>query len=160
MDRLLSWPSRLLLFSYLLGLLFPVNALYFYLDSTTPKCFYEELPKDTLVVGESNPSGGPLSFQLIYGRRDQKLTFKQVNTTSKSITHRSTTTSPTLNSASSFLSTKSSVPIIVSFPNKAPRVGASRSVPQTPATTVSASSLLMQHPHNGLLQGRHWEVSN
>lgn len=27
------------------------NALYFYLDGTTPKCFYEELPKDTLVVG-------------------------------------------------------------------------------------------------------------
>jgi hypothetical protein len=29
------------------------NALYFYLDGTTPKCFYEELPKDTLVVGQS-----------------------------------------------------------------------------------------------------------
>ncbi|KAK5073940.1 emp24p/erv25p-related protein [Lithohypha guttulata] len=27
------------------------QALYFYLDGTTPKCFYEELPKDTLVVG-------------------------------------------------------------------------------------------------------------
>lgn len=27
------------------------NALYFYLDSMTPKCFFEELPKDTLVVG-------------------------------------------------------------------------------------------------------------
>ncbi|KAK3170915.1 hypothetical protein OEA41_002999 [Lepraria neglecta] len=31
----------------------PSQALYFYLDgsSSTPKCFYEELPKDTLVVG-------------------------------------------------------------------------------------------------------------
>lgn len=28
------------------------NALYFYLDGTAPKCFYEELPKDTLVVGQ------------------------------------------------------------------------------------------------------------
>ena len=28
-----------------------VQALYFYMDSTVPKCFYEELPKDTLVVG-------------------------------------------------------------------------------------------------------------
>jgi hypothetical protein len=28
-----------------------VQALYFYMDSTTPKCFFEELPKDTLVVG-------------------------------------------------------------------------------------------------------------
>lgn len=29
----------------------PVLSLYFYIDSTTPKCFFEELPKDTLVVG-------------------------------------------------------------------------------------------------------------
>ncbi|KAL9104658.1 MAG: hypothetical protein Q9163_000401 [Psora crenata] len=31
----------------------PAQALYFYIDpsSSTPKCFYEELPKDTLVVG-------------------------------------------------------------------------------------------------------------
>jgi len=28
------------------------QALYFYIDGTTPKCFYEELPKDTLVVGQ------------------------------------------------------------------------------------------------------------
>ncbi len=27
------------------------QALYFYVDGTAPKCFYEELPKDTLVVG-------------------------------------------------------------------------------------------------------------
>ncbi|KAI2470879.1 emp24/gp25L/p24 family/GOLD-domain-containing protein [Annulohypoxylon bovei var. microspora] len=27
------------------------QALYFFLDGTTPKCFFEELPKDTLVVG-------------------------------------------------------------------------------------------------------------
>lgn len=30
----------------------PVNSLYFYLDGLSPKCFYEELPKDTLVVGQ------------------------------------------------------------------------------------------------------------
>jgi hypothetical protein len=29
------------------------QAIYFYIDGTTPKCFYEELPKDTLVVGLS-----------------------------------------------------------------------------------------------------------
>lgn len=29
----------------------PTRALYFYMDSQTPKCFYEELPKDTLIVG-------------------------------------------------------------------------------------------------------------
>ena len=28
-----------------------VHSLYFYIDGTTPKCFFEELPKDTLVVG-------------------------------------------------------------------------------------------------------------
>lgn len=31
----------------------PTQALYFFLDGGTQKCFYEELPKDTLVVGES-----------------------------------------------------------------------------------------------------------
>jgi hypothetical protein len=44
-------------FLFALLLLFsPTSALYFYLDGTTPKCFYEELPKDTLVVGMSNPN--------------------------------------------------------------------------------------------------------
>jgi len=28
------------------------SALYFYIDGTSPKCFFEELPKDTLVVGQ------------------------------------------------------------------------------------------------------------
>lgn len=27
------------------------QALHFFIDGTSPKCFYEELPKDTLVVG-------------------------------------------------------------------------------------------------------------
>jgi p24 family protein alpha len=29
----------------------PTNALYFYMNGGAPKCFFEELPKDTLVVG-------------------------------------------------------------------------------------------------------------
>ena len=29
----------------------PAAALYFYVDQNTPKCFFEDLPKDTLVVG-------------------------------------------------------------------------------------------------------------
>ena len=33
------------------SLLSPIQALYFYIDGQTPKCFFEELPKDTLVVG-------------------------------------------------------------------------------------------------------------
>ncbi|RDL37914.1 Uncharacterized protein BP5553_05347 [Venustampulla echinocandica] len=28
-----------------------VQSLYFYIDASSPKCFFEELPKDTLVVG-------------------------------------------------------------------------------------------------------------
>lgn len=35
----------------LLSLCAVANALYFYIDGTNPKCFFEELPKDTLVVG-------------------------------------------------------------------------------------------------------------
>lgn len=33
------------------ALLTPVHSLYFYIYGTAPKCFFEELPKDTLVVG-------------------------------------------------------------------------------------------------------------
>lgn len=35
----------------LLSLSAVAQALYFYIDGSTPKCFFEELPKDTLVVG-------------------------------------------------------------------------------------------------------------
>ncbi|KAK5987154.1 putative membrane protein C16E9.09c [Cladobotryum mycophilum] len=35
----------------LLSLASAAQALYFFMDASTPKCFYEELPKDTLVVG-------------------------------------------------------------------------------------------------------------
>ncbi|KOS20182.1 Protein ERP1 [Escovopsis weberi] len=35
----------------LLSLASAAQALYFYMDASTQKCFYEELPKDTLVVG-------------------------------------------------------------------------------------------------------------
>ncbi|MCJ1290563.1 emp24p/erv25p- protein [Xylographa carneopallida] len=54
MKRSQLWPSglyRSLCFFLCLSLLIPVDALYFYIDSNSPKCFYEELPKDTLVVG-------------------------------------------------------------------------------------------------------------
>ena len=45
---------RSLLLILALNVILPAKALYFYLDgaSASPKCFYEELPKDTLVVGE------------------------------------------------------------------------------------------------------------
>jgi p24 family protein alpha len=43
------WSSLSLL--SLAALLVPSQALYFYIDGPTQKCFFEELPKDTLVVG-------------------------------------------------------------------------------------------------------------
>ncbi|OBT50337.1 hypothetical protein VE04_08683 [Pseudogymnoascus sp. 24MN13] len=33
-------------------LLVPEQSLYFYIEGTNPKCFFERLPKDTLVVGQ------------------------------------------------------------------------------------------------------------
>jgi len=39
----------------------PAQAVYFFIENASPKCFYEELPKDTLVVGLSPCSPSPLS---------------------------------------------------------------------------------------------------
>ena len=51
-----QWPSRLFLkvltLVIVLGLVVPAQAVYFYIENAAPKCFYEELPKDTLVVGQ------------------------------------------------------------------------------------------------------------
>ncbi|KAI9773915.1 MAG: emp24p/erv25p- protein [Geoglossum simile] len=43
-------PQALSAFA-LASLAIPAQSLFFYLDASTPKCFIEELPKDTLVVG-------------------------------------------------------------------------------------------------------------
>lgn len=54
MERLQRWLSRPLRIFWVIlmsSLALPADALYFYLNSTTPKCFYKELPRDTLVVG-------------------------------------------------------------------------------------------------------------
>ncbi|KAL8964715.1 MAG: hypothetical protein Q9183_004259 [Haloplaca sp. 2 TL-2023] len=46
-------PGPMILINSLLLFVFaiPINGLYFYMEGSTPKCFYEELPKDTMVVG-------------------------------------------------------------------------------------------------------------
>lgn len=49
-DRVTMWSILPLL--SLSALLVPVQSLYFYIDGSSPKCFFEELPKDTLVVGK------------------------------------------------------------------------------------------------------------
>ncbi|KAL2809943.1 emp24/gp25L/p24 family/GOLD-domain-containing protein [Aspergillus granulosus] len=46
-----SWLSSTLAVYAILCLSLPANALYFYIDGRQTRCFYEELPKDTLVVG-------------------------------------------------------------------------------------------------------------
>jgi len=48
-------------FSFLLiaALILPSQALYFFIDGPSQKCFLEELPKDTLVVGESSLTATP-----------------------------------------------------------------------------------------------------
>ncbi|KAI9870772.1 MAG: emp24p/erv25p- protein [Pleopsidium flavum] len=54
MARSTIWPQRLWsVFTAfaIIALVLPAHSLYFYIDGTTPKCFFEELPKDTLVVG-------------------------------------------------------------------------------------------------------------
>ncbi|KKK20659.1 hypothetical protein P175DRAFT_0451050 [Aspergillus ochraceoroseus IBT 24754] len=46
-----SWISSALAVYAFLCLAIPTNALYFYTDGRQTKCFFEELPKGTLVVG-------------------------------------------------------------------------------------------------------------
>jgi hypothetical protein len=46
------WKPSVLLAA---ALALPTQALHFYLDGAVMKCFYEELPKDTLVVGMTCP---------------------------------------------------------------------------------------------------------
>ena len=63
MDRIsLRQPLRLraiAILCLLWSFIGPAQGLYFYLESTEPKCFYEDLPKDTLVVGASTSSPRP-----------------------------------------------------------------------------------------------------
>jgi hypothetical protein len=47
------WKPSVLLAA---ALALPTQALHFYLDGAIQKCFYEELPKDTMVVGTINSS--------------------------------------------------------------------------------------------------------
>jgi len=46
------WPSLLAGLALLAS---QAQALYFYIDGPSQKCFFEELPKDTLVVGMDGP---------------------------------------------------------------------------------------------------------
>ncbi|KAL9080524.1 MAG: hypothetical protein Q9159_007591 [Coniocarpon cinnabarinum] len=48
--KMSAW--RLSTLAMLLVAAIPTQALYFYMDGSTPRCFHEELPKDTLVVGD------------------------------------------------------------------------------------------------------------
>lgn len=56
------WLSPLLTLLTLFSLAIQTNALYFYMDGRQTRCFFEELPKDTLVVG-TPPSFLPPGLQ-------------------------------------------------------------------------------------------------
>jgi hypothetical protein len=58
------WKPTLLLAA---ALAVPSQALHFFMDGAVQKCFYEELPKDTLVVGMIRLS--PSTYiRVVYGR--------------------------------------------------------------------------------------------
>ncbi|KAJ5608177.1 hypothetical protein N7537_004796, partial [Penicillium hordei] len=46
-----SWLASALTLLSFFSLLLPTNALYFYMEGRQTKCFFEDLPKDTLVAG-------------------------------------------------------------------------------------------------------------
>ncbi|CAG7923467.1 unnamed protein product [Penicillium olsonii] len=46
-----SWLASALTLLSFFSLIFPTNALYFYMEGRQTKCFFEDLPKDTLVAG-------------------------------------------------------------------------------------------------------------
>ncbi|OQE36306.1 hypothetical protein PENCOP_c012G04948 [Penicillium coprophilum] len=46
-----SWLASALALISFFSLLIPTNALYFYMEGRQTKCFFEDLPKDTLVAG-------------------------------------------------------------------------------------------------------------
>jgi hypothetical protein len=65
----------------------PSQALHFFIDGAVQKCFFEELPKDTLVVGTKTHSTYPLH------QEDCSNSFEQATTTPKSGTTTQKTTS-------------------------------------------------------------------
>jgi hypothetical protein len=58
-----SWLAATLALFSLLSLLVPANALYFYVEGRQPKCFFEDLPKDTLVAGMESALRAQLCFR-------------------------------------------------------------------------------------------------
>ena len=137
-------PRRLQLpfiYFFLLNLVATTHALHFYLDgaSSTPKCFYEELPKDTMVVGTHlfiNPRCRSRETDSISSCKKKKAITQPCNTppkppSTKTILHwrsRSPSTKPlTTTTASSTLA--------------APRLANSLSPLLMPAITAFASLL-------------------
>lgn len=49
------WKPTVLLAA---ALVVPAQALHFFIDGAVQKCFFEELPKDTLVVGMTAHASG------------------------------------------------------------------------------------------------------
>jgi hypothetical protein len=116
------------------GLLIPVQSLYFFIDGTTPKCFYEELPKDTIVVGHYSAEEFNADHNG-YVKSEWLNIFISVDVRP----HSHNCHPPFGNQMLTLSHRKSSTTTTASSPKEVPQQGASLSQPPTPATTRSAS---------------------
>lgn len=119
-------------FTYLLLTIFvlPTNALYFYMNGAQPKCFFEELPKDTLVVGMLKP------FTMLISPFSMTNS-PQVTTKSSNGTITAARFKAMRASVSSSLSRKSLTTTTASCRNEAIARAALLSAPRTPENTSS-----------------------
>jgi hypothetical protein len=118
------------------GFLIPVQSLYFYIEGTTPKCFYEELPKDTMVVGHYSAEEFNVDNNA-YVKSDWLKIFISVDVRFFSPNRQP----PPGHSVLTYSYRKSSTTTTASSPKRALQPAASPSQPLTPATTRSASRL-------------------
>lgn len=148
----------------LLSLSAVAQALYFYIDATAPKCFFEELPKDTLVVGHYTAEEWDDQRQA-WWKDDAISIYISVDVRTRSLlllcpcpcwpclasAHPSNQDS--LANTSNPPLRKFSTTTIASSRNEAPRPASSRSRLQTRATTRSAS---LRRRRAGVRAGRVW----
>ena len=141
------------------SLLIPVQSLYFYIDGTTPKCFYEELPKDTLVVGHYTAEEYSIDHNRYISNENLNI-FISVDVSppfTASLSAIKIPFLPFINKSTNQVSRKYSTMTTAWCPKKAARQGASHSQPPTPATTRSASRLRTPRPIlDGCHRDNHW----
>ena len=118
------------------SLLTPAQSLYFFIDGGSPKCFFEELPKDTLVVGHFKAEEYDNDLKM-WKNHDRLNIYISVDVRSLLFP---SSTQPQISGNGLTASRKYSTTTTASSRKKAPQKGGSHSAPQTQATTRSASS--------------------